>query len=201
MQIISEFTIEGASHGSVKLATGDRFRIVNTEGSQVVDLWAFIQTDPSEHLSTEHTRSCLQKLIPQTGDTLYSSRRRAILSISADTSAGIHDMLLSACDEERYALLGHKGYHKNCADNLRAALAEHGIIQSDIPSPFNIFENVKIDANGTLSIEPPLVQAGQSITLQAEQDILVVMSCCPMDIALTNGPDLRSKPVQIQRLS
>ena len=198
MQIIEEFTILGASHGSLKLASGDSFRIVNTEGSQVVDLWAFNQSDHSEHLSTEHTRSCLQKLIPQIGDTLYSSQRRPILSISADTSGGIHDMLLSACDKERYELLGHKGYHKNCADNLRAAMAEHGINQTEIPSPFNIFENVKIGTNGALSIEPPVVAAGQSITLEAEQDIIVVMSCCPMDIALTNGPDLRSKPVQVQ---
>lgn len=200
MKIIDEFTIDGASYGSITLTSDANFRIINTHGSQVVDLWAFAKNDTSEWLSTEHTRSCLQKLIPAVGDTLYSSSRRPILSITADTSPGIHDMLLSACDKERYELLGHDGYHKNCADNLRAAMAEHGITLSSIPSPFNIFENVKIDTNGTLSIEPPVVQAGQSITLKAEQDIIVVMSTCPMDIALTNGPDLRSKPVNVQRL-
>jgi uncharacterized protein YcgI (DUF1989 family) len=68
----------------------------------------------------------------------------------------------------------------------------------DIPSPFNVFENVSIDSNGELSIQPPLVAAGDSITLLAELDILLVLSCCPMDIALTNGPDRRSKPVRIE---
>jgi uncharacterized protein YcgI (DUF1989 family) len=110
-------------------------------------------------------------------------------------------MLLSACDEQRYALLGHQGYHKNCADNLRAAMAEAGHPLPELPSPFNIFENVKIAANGRLSIEPPLVTAGQSITLRAEIHLIAVMSCCPMDMALTNGPDMRSKPVQVQRVS
>ena len=71
----------------------------------------------------------------------------------------------------------------------------------DIPSPFNIFERVEISQNGQLSIEPPLVEAGQFITLKANVALLVIMSACPMDIALTNGPDLRSKPVLIRKLN
>jgi uncharacterized protein YcgI (DUF1989 family) len=200
MSIVEEFIIEGAGRGSIEFAAGESIKIINTEGSQVVDLWAFGQADTSECLSTEHTRSCLQKLIPAVGDTLYSNGRNPMLTIVEDTSPGIHDMLLSACDEQRYVLLGHAGYHKNCADNLRDAMKEAGYNLSEIPSPFNIFENVLIGADGALSIEPPVVKAGQSITLRAEQNIIAVMSCCPMDIALTNGPDLRSKPVRVQRL-
>ena len=196
----NQFTLEGGYGCSVKLSRNESLKIVNTEGSQVVDLWAFSQSDQSEFLSTEHTRSCLQKLVPGTGDTLYSNQRRAILSILQDTSPGIHDMLLSACDEQRYALLGHVGYHRNCADNLREAMDEAGYPCPEIPSPFNIFENVQIDEHGELAIEPPLVAAGQSITLKAELDILVVLSTCPMDIALTNGPDKRAKPVEVRHL-
>lgn len=78
--------------------------------------------------------------------------------------------------------------------------AEFGHDLSDIPSPFNIFERVEIDDSGDLSIEPPVVRAGQFVTLKAEVDLLVIMSACPMDIALTNGPDRRSKPVMVQKL-
>ncbi len=200
MKLVEEFIIEGAGHGHVSLQSGETLKITNIEGSQVVDFWAYNADDPDEFLSTEHTRSCLQKLIPAEGDLLYSNKRRAIVQITEDTSPGIHDLLLSACDLERYRLLGVKDYHKNCADNLRAALTERNISIDDIPSPFNIFENVTIGAGGELSIEPPLVKAGQSITLEARQTIIAVMSCCPMDIALTNGPDLRSKPALIQKL-
>lgn len=200
MQVAEEFTIPAAGHGSLALKTGEVFRIVNIEGSQVVDLWAFNQADPSERLSTEHTRSCLEKLIPSVGDELFSSHRRPMLSIVEDTSPGVHDLLLSACDEERYTLLGHVGYHENCADNLRRAMDEHGVVLRDIPSPFNTFENVKVGEAGELSIEPPPVLAGQFISFKAEQDIIAVMSCCPMDLAFTNGPDLRSKPARVQRM-
>ena len=109
-------------------------------------------------------------------------------------------MLLSACDTDRYRLLGVEDYHRNCADNLFEALAELDVTPPEIPSPFNIFENVSIGDNGKLSIEPPVVAAGESISLCAECDIILVLSCCPMDIALTNGPDLRSKPVRVEWL-
>ena len=147
-------TIPGAHAQAFELKTGECLRIVNLEGSQVVDAWAFCDSDFDEFLSNEHTRSCLEKLIPQVGDHLYSTQRRPILSIVADTSPGIHDLLLSACDIERYRLLGVKAYHRNCADNLREALAEIGRKPPEVPSPFNIFENVRIDGNGKLSIEP-----------------------------------------------
>lgn len=191
----------GAGSGGVKLETGESFQIVNIEGSQVVALWAFVQPDTKEFLSTEHTRSCLQKLIPEVGDNLHSNRRRPILKIIEDTSPGVHDMLLSACDIQRYELLGHVGYHKNCADNLTNSAKEFGHQLSDVPSPFNIFERVEINQNGQLAIEPPLVEAGQFITLKAEVALLVIMSACPMDIALTNGPDRRSKPVMVRKLN
>ena len=200
MGILEDFNIAGGHGGHVGLTAGESLRIVNIEGSQVVDVWAFVQSEPAEFLSTEHTRSCLQKLMPSPGDMIYSNLRRPMFSITEDTSPGIHDMLLSACDEQRYALLGHVGYHRNCVDNLRDAMKQAGVSLSEIPSPFNVFENVSIGENGQLSIEAPLVRAGQSITMKAELDVLVVLSSCPMDLALTNGPDMRSKPVQVQRI-
>ncbi|MDH3762879.1 MAG: urea carboxylase-associated family protein [Gammaproteobacteria bacterium] len=193
-------TIPGAHARAFTLKRNDQIRIVNLEGSQVVDAWAFSASDLDEFMSNEHTRSCLEKLIPGAGDSLYSNRRRPILSIVADSSPGIHDLLLSACDIDRYRLLGVEEYHRNCADNLREAMGALDLTPPEIPSPFNIFENVRIGEKGELSIEPPLVEAGDSISLRAELDIILVLSCCPMDIALTNGPDLRSKPVRVETL-
>ncbi len=195
-----QFTIEGAGGGSIRLLAGESIEITNLEGSQVVDLWAFVEPDLSEFLSAEHTRSCLEKLIPNVGDALYSNRRRPIITLTEDTSPGRHDLLLSACDEQRYLLLGHVGYHKNCADNLVAEMKGAGHSATELPSPFNIFQNVTVDQDGLLQIEAPLVQAGQSVTLRAEVPVLVVMSACPMDMALTNGPDKRSKPVHIRKM-
>ena len=106
-------------------------------------------------------------------------------------------MLVSACDVGRYTLLGHQGYHANCVENLESALGEMGLTAPEIPSPVNIFENVSIDADGTLHIVPPLVKPGEGITLRAEMDLVLVISACPMDIVLTNGSDRRPKLIDI----
>jgi uncharacterized protein YcgI (DUF1989 family) len=42
-----------------------------------------------------------------------------------DTSGGIHDTLIAACDRYRYAFLV-EDYHDNCTDNLFAGMGELG---------------------------------------------------------------------------
>ena len=189
--------LEGGDATSVTLARGEKIRITSLEGPQVVDVWAFNTDDMHEHLSTEHTRSCLQKLIPAVGDSLFSSSRRPILTLVEDTSPGIHDLLLSACDPVRYQLLGHIGEHRNCSDNLKSVVASLGHRLESVPSPFNVFENVRLGEGGSLAIESPVVEAGQYVTLKAELAAHVIFSACPMDLALTNGPDGALRPVDI----
>ncbi len=163
---------------------GNLVEIIAPEGPQVADTWAFALPDLDEFLSTEHTRSCLDRLTPCVGEAFYSNRRRPILTVVQDSSPGCHDLLLSACDVGRYTLLGHQGYHANCVDNLGSALQEVGLTAALIPSPVNVFENVSIVAEAKLHIEPPLVQPGQSLTLWVVIDLVLVVSACRMDTVL-----------------
>lgn len=190
--------IRAATGKAVNVPAGTCFSVVATEGPQVADMWAFSAEDPMEFLSTEHTRSCLDRLTPRVGDAFHSNLRRAILTVVSDTSPGHHDLLLSACDAGRYRLLGHEGPHRTCVDNLREALQEFSLTPPEIPSPVNIFETVTIGPGGTLEIVPPKVEPGQALTLCAEIDLIVVISACPMDIVPTNGRDRRPKALSIQ---
>jgi hypothetical protein len=178
---------------------GEAAAIVAIDGPQVADTWAFAGDGLEEVLSTEHTRSCLERLSPRVGDALWSSFRRPMLTVVEDTSPGRHDLLLSACDEARYRLLGHRGPHRTCADNMKEALAALGLpLPPRVPSPVNVFENVSIGPDGALAIEPPQVKAGERIVLRAEIDLVLVVSACPMDIVATNGADRRPKPVAVE---
>jgi hypothetical protein len=58
--------------------------------------------------------------------SLLTNKRRPILTLLEDTSGGIHDTLMVACDRYRYELLEVSGYHDNCTDNLAAALSRLG---------------------------------------------------------------------------
>jgi len=200
MNILQTVVIEGGFWGQLKLNAGEYIRINCPEGSQVADFWALDANDTSKFLSTEHTRSTLEKLVPTVGDMLYSNFRHAILTITEDTSPGNHDMLMSACDPRRYELLGCKEYHRSCAENFCLAMNETGMTANELPSPFNIFQNVTINDN-TIAIESPSFNQDQFIEMRAESNLLIIVSACPMDIALTNGPDKIPKRIVLEKIT
>ena len=197
----SRETLVTAGHGKgFRLASGEQVRIGLAEGPQVADMFAFALPELGEYLSTAHTRSCAQRLTPVIGEAFYSTRRRPMLAFESDTSPGRHDLLLSACDQMRYRLLGHPAPHRNCVANMVEALAELGLKPPAIPSPVNLFENVTIAQDGALVIEPPMAERGDSVTLRALMDLVLVISACPMDIVPTNGADLRPKAIFVEQL-
>ncbi len=179
---------------------GQSVRVINIHGSQVVDTWAFGMRDPREFMSMEHTRTHLLKLFPKRGDSLVTNRRRPILTLVEDTSPGIHDTVLAACDRYRYEQLGCKGHHDSCTDNLAAALGELGMAPPETPSPFNLFMNIPVAADGSLSFEPAVSKPGDYVTLRAEMDCVVAFSACPQDIVPINGLACTPMDAQFQIL-
>jgi uncharacterized protein len=172
---------------ATRLLRGQSVRVVNTHGQQVVDTWAFVLADVAEFMSMEHTRIAIGRIIPKVGDALVTNRRRPILRLVEDTSGGIHDTLIAACDRWRYELLGCAAYHDNCTDNLRAALAELGLSPPETPSPLNLFMNIPVTDGNAIDVLPPVSTAGSFVTLQAEMDCLVAFSACPQDMVPING--------------
>jgi uncharacterized protein YcgI (DUF1989 family) len=187
---IADIRLIAARSGSaVNLTRGQCARVINTHGQQVVDAWAFSVTDTTEFMSMEHSRASVRKATPGTGQSYQTNRRRPILTVTADTSPGVHDTLIASCDPQRYRDLGHSGYHDNCTENLHAALAALAITAPVTPCPLNLFMNIAILADGTLEWRPPSSRPGDSITLRAEMDCTVVFSACPMDLLPINGVD------------
>lgn len=186
--MLEEMLTIPARHGrAVRVQEGQSVTVVNTHGSQVVDTWAFNAADLGEWMSMEHSRAYYLKLRPAVGDTLVTNRRRPILTLVEDTSGGVHDTLIAACDNPRYQLLGCTEYHDNCTDNLTAALSELGLEQPVTPSPLNLFMNIPWTADGHLAWGEPVSLLGSYVTLRAEMDAVVAFSACPQDILPING--------------
>ena len=124
-----------ASEGrAVTVRAGQHVRVVDIEGGQVGDVFAFAADDPGEYLSASHTRTHTSRLFPHVGEAFVTNRRRPILTLAADTSPGAHDMLIAACDPERYLALGADAEHASCAENLRTALSQLGLRTDVDPS-------------------------------------------------------------------
>ena len=176
---------------AVRLSKGQRIKVINTKGQQVVDTWAFNAEDLHEFMSMEHSRVAIDRIIPGVGDALVTNRRRPILTLVEDTSGGIHDTLFAACDRWRYELLGCKEHHDNCTDNLAAGLASLGLTPPETPAPLNLFMNIPVVDGNRVEVRPPVSTPGSYVILRAEMNSILAFSACPQDMLPVNGLAMR----------
>jgi uncharacterized protein YcgI (DUF1989 family) len=182
---------------AVEVTAGDRVAIVDVDGGQVGDFFAFNRADPSEYLSASHTRAFNSKILPAVGEAFMSSLRRPMLRVLADTSPGYHDMLIAACDPARYAQFGVEGWHASCAENLATALAARGITLSFTPQPFNVFMRTPANPDGSISWLLAESRAGDRFEMRAEMDLIVVLTSCPSELSGINAGGLSDLALEI----
>ena len=191
-----------ACHGvAIELDVGSQIVVINTYGTQVLDTWAFSVADPAEYLSMEHTRSRLSRLSPGAGDSLFSNRRQSVLTMLEDTSPGIHDTLLCACNQEIYRELGCDESHRSCESNLHEALSTVGIEVSTTPAPLNLFMNVRVAPDGAIDRRPPQSRPGDRVRLRADMHVAIVFSACPQDITPINGAECTPRDAHYEVIS
>jgi hypothetical protein len=183
---------------AVPVEAGRSFRVIDVDGGQVADTFAFVADDISEYHSAEHTRVFVDRLFPKPGEHFVTNRRRPILYFEEDATPGVHDMLCAACDPERFEGLGVDGWHASCEENLRKAMASLGHDRIEVPQPINLFMNIPVLEGDELGWEPALTKAGDHVTLRAELDIVLAVSACPQDIVAIN--DKNPTPVAIELL-
>ena len=152
--------------------------VTDIEGVQVADLLAYNAADVREVISSGRTIDYAETIRLTTGDTLYSNRSRAMLSIVED-SVGVHDFLLTPCSEATFRhFYPGQPVHRGCFGNLADALAPYGIEPDMIPIAFNIFMNVPIGIDGKVRVEPPVSKAGDSIRFRAEMPLIIGLTAC-----------------------
>jgi uncharacterized protein YcgI (DUF1989 family) len=183
--------LEPQTGTAFEIAKGQQLRVIDLEGEQVADLVAFNRSEKSEWLSSGRSIDYANRIYLTKGDILYSNRSRPMLTIVED-DVGRHDFLLTPCSLETFQII-YKNHaaHPSCFANLATNLAPFGIAPDSIPTTFNIFMNVEIDADGTLKILPPRSRAGDSIFLRAEMDLIVGLTACSAEMS----NNYRFKPI------
>lgn len=165
------------------MSRGETVRVIDPSGEQVADFVAFARADAGEWLSSGRTFDYNNTIYLTTGHVLYSNRSRALLTITADT-VGRHDFLYTPCSQETFDILyTAKGHHPSCLENLTTSLRPFGIVSDQIPTTFNIFMNVDVGADGTLSILPPRSKAGDYLELRAETDLVIGLTACSAEMS------------------
>ena len=165
-----------------EIRKGQRIRIVDIEGNQAADTLFYNAQDYEDRYSAQDTIRAQANIYLSTGSRLMSSKGNVLLTIVDDT-CGRHDTLGGACATEsnmvRYAL-DTRSMHACRQSFLKAALAwGRGLEKRDITHNINFFMNVPVTPEGVLTFEDGVSGPGKYVELQAEMDVLALISNCP----------------------
>ncbi len=179
-----------AGHGrAVRVRAGQLVRVTDLDGGQVGDLFAFVDDGArslTSYLSAAHTRGHTSRLFPAVGEDFVTAARTPVLGFVDDTSPGRHDMLIPACDPERYRQLGSPS-HRSCVANLHEALATLDLEAVAVPQPVNLFMNIPVQPDGALSWLAARTRPGDAVAFVSHVDAVVVLSACPQDLVGINA--------------
>src|SRR5262245_27747282 len=197
MAILKSQTVAKNSGAAFEVKRGQRLRIA---GRSIVDFVAFNLHDLTERFDQARTKTNQVKIFISTGDVLYSKRNNAMLTIVEDTfKEGRHDLQKGMCSRRRFEMVAQgqskrvfaEGVDINpktieeipdhgCWENLSAALKPWNILPDDVPSPFNIFQCMRIDPETGIMYDTMIRPKDEAyVDFRAEMDLLVAVSACP----------------------
>jgi len=197
MGILKSQVVPKNSGAAFEVEKGRRLRIA---GRSIVDFVAFNLRDLMERFDQARTKTNQAKIFISTGDILYSKRNNPMLTIVADTfKGGRHDLQKGMCSRKRFEMVAAgiakrvfaEGVDLNpkraeaipdhgCWENLSTALQPWNIAPDDVPSPFNIFQCMRIDPDtGIMYDTMTRPQSEAYIDLRPEMDLLFAASACP----------------------
>ena len=186
-----------------ELKNGQYIRVI---GRSTVDFVAFNRHNLMERFDQARTKTNQLKLFLTKGDALISKDNNVMLTIVEDTWPWHHDLQKGTCSRKRHEMVfqgqikvdtwGHKEDSatrrrdpelewerwgdipgRGCWENLENALKPWNISRWDIPSPFNIFQNMRIDGDtGRMWFDHQEPDEDAVLEMRAEMDLVVAAS-------------------------
>jgi uncharacterized protein YcgI (DUF1989 family) len=197
VKVLQSETVPKNSGRAYTVRKGQRVRIA---GRSIVDFVAFNLHDLNERFDQARTKTNQAKIFISTGDVLFSKRNNPMLTILEDTfKEGRHDLQKGMCSRKRFEMVAAgaakrifaEGVDLNpkktedipdhgCWENLSAAVKPWNIVADDVPSPFNIFQCMRIDPDTGIMYDTMIRPHGEAhVDFKAEMDCLVALSACP----------------------
>jgi uncharacterized protein YcgI (DUF1989 family) len=197
MGILETRIVEKNSGAAIEVKKGQRLRIA---GKSIVDFVAFNLHDLTERFDQARTKTNQVKIFISTGDILYSKRNNPMLIIVEDTfKEGRHDLQKGMCSRKRFEMVAQGGSKRvfaegvdinpkkaeeipdhGCWENLSEAVKPWNISPDDVPSPFNVFQCMRIDPESGIMYDTLIRPKDEArVDFRAEMDCLVAVSACP----------------------
>ncbi|BCH59413.1 urea carboxylase [Agrobacterium vitis] len=187
---VQDHVIAAEAPFSTVVKKGQILRIEDSYGQQAIDTLFYNAKDFSERYSNQDTMREQGAAYISTGTKIISNDGRVMLTMTAD-SCGRHDTSAGACScESNTVRFGHgTKYLHACRDNFVLEVAKYGMSKRDVAANINFFMNVPIEPSGQMTIVDGISAPGDYVELQAEMDVLLVISNCPQINNPCNGFD------------
>jgi len=197
MAVLKSEVVPKNSGAAFEVRKGQRLRIA---GKSIVDFVAFNLDDLNERFDQARTKTNQVKIFITAGDTLFSKRNNPMLTIVEDSFIeGRHDLQKGMCSRKRFEMVAQgaakrvfaEGVDINpkkpeeipdhgCWENLSNAVKPWNIAPDDVPSPFNIFQCMRIDSETGIMYDTMIRPKEEGhVDFRAEMDLLVAVSACP----------------------
>ena len=192
MELVLDTFLAARSGWAGHVTRGQRLRVVEVDGGQIGDFVVFNAANLRERFDQARTKANQGRLLITKGHVLYSKSNNVLMSITEDTY-GIHDLEYGMCSRWIFESGRYRGFTADfqagagqgqptfgCWEVLSDVLKPWDIAPEDIPSPFNLFQTVKIDpSTGVMLTAPGRSKPGDFIEFRAEMDCLCALSACP----------------------
>jgi uncharacterized protein len=198
LEVVLKIEIVPKNSGAAfEIRKGQRLRIA---GKSIVDFVAFNLHDLQERFDQARTKTNQVKIFISSDDVLYSKRNNPMLTIIDDTfKEGRHDLQKGMCSRKRFEMVARGTAHRvfaegldinpkkpdeipdhGCWENLSTAIKPWNISPDDIPSPFNIFQCMRIDPETGIMYDTMIRPKDEAhVDFRTEMDCLVAVSACP----------------------
>ena len=178
-QVIQDVTLQPAEHWAQVVPQGSRVRIIDLEGQAGRRLSRLQRPRPLGALQRRRHHEVRRHHLPHEGPRHLHRHGGAPSSPSSRTPAGATTPSAGCCSAESNQLRYDVPSTPNCRDTFLRGLAEHGLGKKDIVANLNFFMNVPVEHDGNMALVEGFSNPGDLIELQAEMDVLALVSNCP----------------------
>lgn len=181
-----EELIPGGNHWSGLMRRGAALRLTDLGGGANCSALFYNAEDKLERYNLSDTLKAQHTAFLTKGNVCYSDMGRVLASIIAD-DVGWHDTICGVSDANMVtAQYGASSYqthrndmYRNGKDGLLIELAKHGLGKRDLTASVNFFSKVTPDEAGNLSFFANNSQAGSTVDIRFDMNVLLVLSAAP----------------------
>ncbi|MEU0524602.1 urea amidolyase associated protein UAAP1 [Streptomyces niveus] len=174
-------TVAGGSYTHQVLARGTELRLTDVGGEACGHLLLYAAGRPWERLNAADTVKVQWNAYLAEGRLLLSDQGRVLASVVADTS-GRHDALCGTStlrrNTERYGDGSPHSATPAGRELLTLAGLKNGLSPRDLPPSVSFFQGARVADDGAVEFTGS-AGPGASVTLRAEQDVIVLLANVP----------------------